>query len=123
MRQPQRLAHAADGANTLGVWSPSAASVNPTRCWRGTTTLLTRRLRAKEAMANSNIGTPLFLLPGGLTPKVQPCDGIAHKVVTSNMTALYDHIHGFPRHQARWPRLPEAPLQGATDAVGKESLG
>ena len=70
-----------------------------------------KTVECKEAMVQLNTGTTLFLLPGGLTPKVHPCDGLVDKLVESNM-ALYDHrIHGFAWHQAQWPRLPGAPLQ------------
>lgn len=37
---------------------------------------------------------------GGLTPKVQPCDGHANKLIRSNMT-VYDHnMHDFLRYQS-----------------------
>ena len=42
----------------------------------------------KTAMGQSN--TTLFLIPGGLTPNIQPCDGLSNKLFKSNMSRLYD---------------------------------
>lgn len=49
-------------------------------------------------MTKSNI--TLFLLPGGLTPKVQPWDRFVNKFFKSTMTALYDQHMASPASSA-----------------------
>ncbi|CAB1104961.1 unnamed protein product [Ectocarpus sp. CCAP 1310/34] len=34
--------------------------------------------------------TALFFVPGGLKPKIQPCDGLINKLFKSNVSKLYD---------------------------------
>ena len=64
----------------------------------------------KEAMAKSN--TTLFLLPGGLTPKVQPCDGLVNKLFKSSMTALHDQHMASPAIKRDDRGYPEPPSRG-----------
>ena len=56
------------------------------------------------AMAESS--TTLLLVPGGLTPKTQRCDGLVNKVFKSNTKALYD-VHmaspGVKRDERGYP--------------------
>lgn len=105
---------------------PSAASLSPTRCWRGTTIVSTGRLRAKTRWRFRIPLTTPFLLAGELIPKVQPCDGLVNKVFKSNMTA--PPPYSLPRHQTPRPRssYPEPPsrglFQGVAGAVDEESL-
>ncbi|CAB1110883.1 unnamed protein product [Ectocarpus sp. CCAP 1310/34] len=41
-----------------------------------------------KAMEESN--TTMFLILGGLTPKLQPCDGLVNKILKANISRLYD---------------------------------
>lgn len=75
------------------------ASLSPTRCWHGTTTVSTRRLRAKEAMPSSKNGATLFLLlPAGLTRRSSLATGSSTSYQKPNMTAFYDDRMASPRH-------------------------
>ncbi|CAB1101700.1 unnamed protein product [Ectocarpus sp. CCAP 1310/34] len=59
-------------------------------------------------MAESN--TTLFLIPGGLTPKLQPCDGLVNKIFKATMSRLYDD------HMAT-----RRPLRGACLSTGRKT--
>lgn len=81
----------------------------------------------KEAMKESN--TTLFLVHGGLTPKIQPCDGRINKLFKSNLSGLYDdHMATNPTRSANG--YPEPPSRGllaqwvkrAWDAVDADSI-
>ena len=65
---------------------------------------------SKEAMAESK--TTLFHIPGGLTPKLQPCDGLVNKLFKGNLSKLYDdHMASKDaKHDERG--YPEAPSRG-----------
>ena len=63
-----------------------------------------------KAMEESN--TTLFHIPGGLTPKLQPCDGLVNKIFKANMARLYDD-HMASKDVTRNDRgYPEPPSRG-----------
>lgn len=63
-----------------------------------------------KAMEESN--TTLFHIPGGLTPKLQPCDGLVNKIFKANMSSLYDD-HMASKDVTRNDRgYPEPPSRG-----------
>ena len=65
---------------------------------------------SKKAMAASN--TTLFHIPGGLTPKLQPCDRLVNKFFKGNLSKLYDD-HMASKDAKRDERgYPEAPSRG-----------
>ena len=63
-----------------------------------------------EAMAESN--TTLFLVPGGLSPKLQPCDGLVNKLFKAHMSRLYDDRMASPEVGRDKNGYPEAPSRG-----------
>ena len=63
-----------------------------------------------EAMAESN--TTLFLVPGGLTPKLQPCDGLVNKLFKAHMSRLYDDDMASPEVGRDKNGYPKAPSRG-----------
>ena len=74
--------------------------------------------------------TTLFFVPGGLTPKIQPCDGLINKLFKSNMSRLYDD-HMASTDAVRNDRgYPDPPSRGllaqwvkkAWDEVDPESI-
>ncbi|CAB1109976.1 unnamed protein product [Ectocarpus sp. CCAP 1310/34] len=82
----------------------------------------------KKAMDKSN--KTLFFVPGGPTPKIQPCDGFINKLFKSNMSRLYDD-HMASTDAVRNDRgYPEPPSRGllaqwvkkAWDEVYTESI-
>lgn len=80
------------------------------------------------AMVASN--TTLFLVPGGLTPKVQPCDGRVNKLFKENMSKLYDDHMASPGLKRGDNGYPEPPSRGllaqwvkkAWDAVDADTI-
>ncbi|CAB1098020.1 unnamed protein product [Ectocarpus sp. CCAP 1310/34] len=82
------------------VWLPQVWNRRPGRggrelSYRQPDTLLAwddytvhKTAACKTAMKTSN--TTLFLIPGGLTPKIQPWDGLIIKLFKSNMSRLHD---------------------------------
>ncbi|CAB1099205.1 unnamed protein product [Ectocarpus sp. CCAP 1310/34] len=72
-----------------------------------------------KAMAESN--TTLFLIPGGLTPKLQPCDGFVNKIFKANMSRLYDHHMASPHVKRGDHGYPEAPSRGLVEQWVKKS--
>lgn len=63
-----------------------------------------------KKMTESN--TTLFNIPGGLTPKLQPCDGLVNKIFKANMSRLYDD-HMASNNVTRNDRgYPEPPSRG-----------
>ena len=61
-------------------------------------------------MANSN--TTLFLIPGGLTPRLHPCDGLVNKLFKSNTSRLYDDHMASPGLTRDSRGCPEPPTRG-----------
>ncbi|CAB1121158.1 unnamed protein product [Ectocarpus sp. CCAP 1310/34] len=51
---------------------------------------LTPKLQPCDGLAMEESNTTLFPIPGGLTPKLQPCDGLVNKIFKANMSRLYD---------------------------------
>lgn len=82
----------------------------------------------KDAMEKSN--KRLFLIPGGLTPKLQPCDGHVNKLLKSNMSRVYDDHMASPDLARNASAYPEPPSRGlfakwvkqAWDDVDAESI-
>lgn len=80
------------------------------------------------AMEASN--TTLFLIPGGLTPKIQPCDGLINKLFKSNMSRLYDDYMASDKAVRNDRGYPDPPSRGllaqwvktAWDEVDPESI-
>lgn len=80
------------------------------------------------AMAASN--TTVFLVPGGLTPKIQPCDGRINKLFKENMSKLYDDYMASPNIKRGTNGYPEPPSRGllaqwvkkAWDAVDGDTI-
>ncbi|CAB1119062.1 unnamed protein product [Ectocarpus sp. CCAP 1310/34] len=70
-------------------------------------------------MAESN--TTLFLIPGGLTPKLQPCDGLVNKIFKANMSRLYDDHMASPHVKRGDHGYPEAPSRGLVAQWVKKS--
>lgn len=74
--------------------------------------------------------TTLFLVPGGLTPKVQPCDGRVNKLFKENMSKLYDDHMASPGLKRGDNGYPEPPSRGllaqwvkkAWDAVDADTI-
>eukprot|EP00903_Cladosiphon_okamuranus_P012229 g11469.t1 len=65
---------------------------------------------SNKAMDDSN--TTLFHIPGGVTPKLQPCDGLVNKIFKANMSRLYDD-HMASKDVTRKDRgYPEPPSRG-----------
>ena len=62
----------------------------------------------KEGMAKSNT----ILLPGGLTPKVKPCDGLLTELFKSNMTSPDDKHMTSPGIKCDDRGFPEPPSRG-----------
>ena len=73
-----------------------------------------------KAMEEAN--TTLFLIPGGLIPKLQPCDGVVNKIFKANMFRLYDDHMAQKRHAQR-ARRPRGPFAGVGRTVGQEVVG
>ncbi|CAB1113687.1 unnamed protein product [Ectocarpus sp. CCAP 1310/34] len=83
------------------VWLPQVWNRRPSRDgvlgnYRQPDTLLSwddytvhKTALCKEAMDKSN--TTLFFVPRGLTPKIQPYDGLINKLFKSNMSRPYDN--------------------------------
>lgn len=61
-------------------------------------------------MAESN--TTLLLVPGGLTPKLQPCDVLVNKLINANMSRLYDDHMASKDVNRDEHGYPEAPSSG-----------
>ena len=74
-----------------------------------------------EAMAESN--TTLFLVPGGLTPKLQPCDGLVNKLFKAHMSRLDDDHMSSPEVGRDKNGYPEAPSRGLLARWVKKSWG
>lgn len=71
-----------------------------------------------KAMAESN--TTLFPIPGGLTPKLQPCDGLVNKMFKAHMSRLYDdHMASNAKRNANG--YPEPPSRGLVAQWVKKS--
>ena len=62
-------------------------------------------------MAESN--TTLFLVPGGLTLKLQPCDGLVNKLFKAHMSKLFDDHMASPEVRRDKNGYPEAPQRGS----------
>lgn len=77
---------------------------------------------SKEAMAKSNT-TTLFLIPGGLTPKLQPCDGLVNKLFKLNMSRLYDDHMASPGLTRDSRGYPEPPSRGLLAQWVKKAWG
>ena len=65
---------------------------------------------SKEAIAESN--TTLFYIPGGLAPKLQPCDGLVNKLFKGNLPKLYDDDMVSKDAKRDECGYPEAPSRG-----------
>lgn len=72
----------------------------------------------KEAVTKYN--TTLFLLPGGLGPKIQPFE--MSKAIQIEDNGTLRSVHGFPRHRAT-TLVTGVPVQAAAGAVREESVG
>lgn len=96
------------GTSARGGRAAWAATVSLTPCWRGT---VHKTDASKKAMVESN--TTLFHIPGGLTPKLQPCDGFVNKLFKGNLSKLYDgHIASkdAKRDERGYPEAPSRRL-------------
>ena len=74
---------------------------------------------ASKKMAESN--TTLFLIPGGLTPKLQRCDGLAIKIFKANMSRLCDDHMASNDAQRNEHGYPETPSRGLVAQWVKKS--
>ena len=63
----------------------------------------------------------LFLVPGGLTPKLQPCDGLVNKLFKAHMSRLYDDDMASPEVGLDRKSYPEAPSRGLLAKLVKKS--
>ena len=64
----------------------------------------------KNTTEESN--TTLFLIPGGLTPWIQPYDGLINKLFKSNMSKLYDDYRASNRVVRNDRGYPDPPSRG-----------